>query len=111
MINSYVRAADSERGEWAFRGGVSTPLGAEPQICKYEQLRERPGPFYVESDWTEEAKSAGDRRVEFASAARNDLAMPLRGQAGSGRRPSKEQQRHQQPAPGRARQRLRYRRL
>ena len=55
MINSYVRADDSERGEWAFRGGLSTPLGAEPQICKYEQLRERPGPFYVESDWTEEA--------------------------------------------------------
>lgn len=58
MINSYVRAGDSERGEWAFRGGISTPLGAEPQICKYEQLRERPGPFYIESDWTEEAKSA-----------------------------------------------------
>lgn len=59
MINSYVRASDSERGEWAFRGGVSTALGAEPQICKYEQLRERPGPFYIESDWTEEAKAAG----------------------------------------------------
>jgi ectoine hydroxylase-related dioxygenase (phytanoyl-CoA dioxygenase family) len=58
MINSYVRASDSERGEWAFRGGVSTPLGAEPQICKYEKLRERPGPFYIEPDWTEEAKSA-----------------------------------------------------
>ena len=58
MINSYVRASDSERGEWAFRGGVSTPLGAEPQICKYEKLRERPGPFYIESDWTEEAKKA-----------------------------------------------------
>jgi phytanoyl-CoA hydroxylase len=58
MINSYARAADSERGEWAFRDGISTPLGAEPQICKYEQLRERPGPFYIESDWTEEAKSA-----------------------------------------------------
>jgi ectoine hydroxylase-related dioxygenase (phytanoyl-CoA dioxygenase family) len=58
MINSYVRASDSERGEWAFRGGDSTPLGAEPQICKYEKLRERPGPFYVESDWTEEAKTA-----------------------------------------------------
>jgi ectoine hydroxylase-related dioxygenase (phytanoyl-CoA dioxygenase family) len=59
MINSYVRAGDSDRGEWAFRNGVSTPLGAEPQVCKYEQLRERPGPFYVESDWTEEAKRAG----------------------------------------------------
>jgi ectoine hydroxylase-related dioxygenase (phytanoyl-CoA dioxygenase family) len=58
MINSYVRANDSERGEWAFRDGVSAPLGAEPQICKYEQLRERPGPFYIESDWTEEGKAA-----------------------------------------------------
>jgi ectoine hydroxylase-related dioxygenase (phytanoyl-CoA dioxygenase family) len=58
MINSYVRANDSERGEWAFRDGVSTPLGAEPEICKYEQLRERPGPFYIESDWTEEGKAA-----------------------------------------------------
>jgi len=57
MINSYVRAADSERGEWAFRDGVSTPLGEEPQICKYEQLRERPGPFYIEPDWTEEAQA------------------------------------------------------
>jgi ectoine hydroxylase-related dioxygenase (phytanoyl-CoA dioxygenase family) len=58
MINSYVRAGDSERGEWAFRGGASTPLGAEPQICKYEKLREQPGPFYIESGWTEEAKTA-----------------------------------------------------
>ena len=58
MINSYVRAGDSDRGEWAFRDGVSTPLGTEPEICKYEQLRERPGPFYVEPDWTEEASGA-----------------------------------------------------
>jgi len=57
MINSYVRACDSDRGEWAFRDGISTALGEEPEICKYEQLRERPGPFYVESDWTEEAQS------------------------------------------------------
>lgn len=55
MINSYVRAADSDRGEWAFRGGLSMPLGGEPEVCKYEQLRERPGPFYIEADWTEEA--------------------------------------------------------
>jgi len=61
MINSYVRAADSERGEWAFRDGVSTPLGPEPEICKYEQLRERPGPFYIEPDWTEEARAAAQR--------------------------------------------------
>jgi ectoine hydroxylase-related dioxygenase (phytanoyl-CoA dioxygenase family) len=61
MINSYVRAGDSERGEWAFRDGISTPLGDEPQICKYEQLRERPGPFYIEPDWTEEARSMRTR--------------------------------------------------
>jgi ectoine hydroxylase-related dioxygenase (phytanoyl-CoA dioxygenase family) len=59
MINSYVRAADSERGEWAFRDGVSTPLGVVPQICKYEPLYERPGPFYIETDWTQEANKAG----------------------------------------------------
>jgi phytanoyl-CoA hydroxylase len=58
MINSYVRASDSDRGEWAFRDGVSVPLGPEPEICKYEQLRERPGPFYIEDDWTEEARAA-----------------------------------------------------
>jgi ectoine hydroxylase-related dioxygenase (phytanoyl-CoA dioxygenase family) len=55
MINSYVRANDSDRGEWAFMDGQSKALGTEPEICKYEQLRERPGPFYIESDWTEEA--------------------------------------------------------
>ena len=65
MINSYVRAGDADRGEWAFRGGISTPLGPEPEICKYEELRERPGPFYIESEWTEEA-----------AAARKDRAMP-----------------------------------
>ena len=58
LINSYVRAADSDRGEWAFRDGISTALGAEPQICKYEQLRENPGPFYIEPTWTEEAQAA-----------------------------------------------------
>jgi ectoine hydroxylase-related dioxygenase (phytanoyl-CoA dioxygenase family) len=67
MINSYVCAADSERGEWAFRNGESTPLGAEPQICKYERLHEEPGPFYIESDWTEEASAAA--ALAKASAA------------------------------------------
>jgi ectoine hydroxylase-related dioxygenase (phytanoyl-CoA dioxygenase family) len=58
MINSYVRASDSpERGEWVFRDGQPVPLGDEPQICKYEQLREKPGPFYIEDDWTGEARA------------------------------------------------------
>lgn len=61
MINSYVRASDSDRGEWTFRAGVSTSLGTEPEICKYEQLREKPGPFYIEDDWTEEAQAARGR--------------------------------------------------
>lgn len=56
LIDNYVRAEDSpDRGEWAFRDGRSIPLGPEPEICKYEQLRERPGPFYEEESWTEEA--------------------------------------------------------
>jgi phytanoyl-CoA hydroxylase len=58
MISSYARASDSDRGEWAFRNGISTPLGPEPQICKYEELREKPGPFYIEDNWTEEARRA-----------------------------------------------------
>jgi ectoine hydroxylase-related dioxygenase (phytanoyl-CoA dioxygenase family) len=58
MLNSYVRAEDSpERGEWAFRDGLSVPLGKVPEICKYEQLRDRPGPFYVDDDWTGEHKT------------------------------------------------------
>lgn len=52
-IQSYVRAASSQRGEWAFRDGQSIPLGAEPQICKYEQLHDKPGPFYSEDKWFE----------------------------------------------------------
>ncbi|HEY2678148.1 MAG TPA: phytanoyl-CoA dioxygenase family protein [Steroidobacteraceae bacterium] len=58
MISSYLQASDSDRGEWAFRNGVSTPLGPEPEICKYEALREKPGPFYIEDNWTEEARRA-----------------------------------------------------
>jgi ectoine hydroxylase-related dioxygenase (phytanoyl-CoA dioxygenase family) len=50
-ISSYVRAANSDRGEWAFRGGQSIPLGAEPVLCKYEKLHERPEPHYVEDRW------------------------------------------------------------
>ncbi|MBU3739019.1 MAG: phytanoyl-CoA dioxygenase family protein [Rhodoferax sp.] len=52
-IQSYVRADTTDRGEWAFRDGVSVPLGAQPHICKYEALHERPGPFYDETRWWE----------------------------------------------------------
>jgi hypothetical protein len=45
-INGYVRAADCDRGEWAFRGGQPVPFGREPALVHYDELRERPGPHY-----------------------------------------------------------------
>jgi ectoine hydroxylase-related dioxygenase (phytanoyl-CoA dioxygenase family) len=47
-INGYVRAADCDRGEWAFRGGKPVPFGPEPALVHYEELREQPGPHYVD---------------------------------------------------------------
>lgn len=46
-INGYVRAADCDRGEWAFRGGQSVELGPKPALVHYEELYERPEPHYV----------------------------------------------------------------
>lgn len=51
LLSSYVKAANSERGEWAFRGGESVALGPQPQLCKYEQLHTKPGPFYSDDKW------------------------------------------------------------
>lgn len=48
-INGYVRAADCDRGEWAFRGGRPVPLGPVPRLVHYEELHERPEPHYVEA--------------------------------------------------------------
>ena len=45
-INGYVRAADCDRGEWAFRGGIPVPFGPEPALVHFDDLRERPGPHY-----------------------------------------------------------------
>jgi ectoine hydroxylase-related dioxygenase (phytanoyl-CoA dioxygenase family) len=47
-INGYVRAADCDRGEWAFRNGRPVPFGPKPALVHYEELYERPGPHYVE---------------------------------------------------------------
>jgi ectoine hydroxylase-related dioxygenase (phytanoyl-CoA dioxygenase family) len=46
-INGYVRAGDCDRGEWAFRDGRPVPLGPEPAMVHYEDLREKGGPHYV----------------------------------------------------------------
>ncbi|RJF90622.1 phytanoyl-CoA dioxygenase family protein [Sphingomonas cavernae] len=46
-INGYVRAEDCDRGEWAFREGEPVPLGQEPALVHYEELRERGEPHYV----------------------------------------------------------------
>ena len=47
-INGYVRARDCDRGEWAFRRGKPVPFGPEPALVHYEELREQPGPHYVD---------------------------------------------------------------
>jgi len=46
-INGYVRAADCDRGEWAFRNGHPVPFGPKPALVHYDDLHERPGPHYV----------------------------------------------------------------
>lgn len=51
LLSSYVRADASERGEWAFRDGVSTPLGDKPKLCKDDRLLEDFGPVYDTSVW------------------------------------------------------------
>lgn len=48
-INGYVRAADCDRGEWAFRNGRPIPFGPRPALVHYEELLQRPGPHYPES--------------------------------------------------------------
>ena len=44
-LNGYVRAADCDRGEWAFRDGAPCPLG-EPVLVHYDELHKRPEPHY-----------------------------------------------------------------
>lgn len=45
-INGYVRAADCDRGEEAFRGGRAIPLGPKPALVHFEDLYDRPEPHY-----------------------------------------------------------------
>lgn len=45
-LNGYVTAANSDRGEWAFRNGQPCQLG-EPVLVQYEDLYRRPEPHYV----------------------------------------------------------------
>jgi ectoine hydroxylase-related dioxygenase (phytanoyl-CoA dioxygenase family) len=47
-INGYVRAADCDRGEWAFRNSRPVSLGPKPALVHFEELRERPEPHYPE---------------------------------------------------------------
>src|SRR4051794_2292937 len=46
-LNGYIRAADCDRGEWAWKDGRPCPLGA-PVLVHYEELMERPEPHYVQ---------------------------------------------------------------
>jgi hypothetical protein len=47
-INGYVRAADCDRGEWAFRRGRPVAFGPRPALVHYEELHERPQPHYTD---------------------------------------------------------------
>jgi ectoine hydroxylase-related dioxygenase (phytanoyl-CoA dioxygenase family) len=46
-LNGYIRAADCDRGEWAFRGGMSCQI-EEPLLVQYEDLYTRPEPHFVD---------------------------------------------------------------
>lgn len=48
FINGYVRAADCDRGEWAFRDGRPVALGKKPALVHYEELASRPEAHYVD---------------------------------------------------------------
>ena len=50
-LSSYVRGETSQRGEWAFKDGVGTSLGAAPQLCKNERLFDNLEPHYDETKW------------------------------------------------------------
>jgi hypothetical protein len=45
-INGYVRSADCDRGERAFRDGRPVPFGPKPALVHYEDLYRRPEPHY-----------------------------------------------------------------
>ena len=51
LLSSYIRAEAGERGEWAFKDGVSTPLGDAPRLCKDDRLLTEPGPVYDTAAW------------------------------------------------------------
>jgi hypothetical protein len=46
LIQGYARAADCDRGEWAFRDGEAVPLPGTPSLVHYEGLFDRPEPHY-----------------------------------------------------------------
>jgi len=48
-LNSFVRAADCDRGEWAFRAGKPVALSGDPVLVHYEALYTRPEPHYLDS--------------------------------------------------------------
>jgi ectoine hydroxylase-related dioxygenase (phytanoyl-CoA dioxygenase family) len=50
-INGYASAANTDRGEWAFRNGEPVPLGREPSLVHYEHLYTKPEPHYVDNSW------------------------------------------------------------
>jgi ectoine hydroxylase-related dioxygenase (phytanoyl-CoA dioxygenase family) len=48
FVNSYNKAQDTDRGEWAFKNGVPCPLSGEPALINYDDLYDDEDPHYVE---------------------------------------------------------------
>jgi hypothetical protein len=46
FINGYTKAADCDRGEWAFRAGQPTPLPTTPSLVHHDAVHDRPEPHY-----------------------------------------------------------------
>jgi ectoine hydroxylase-related dioxygenase (phytanoyl-CoA dioxygenase family) len=47
FLNSYNKAQDTDRGEWAFKNGVASPLAGEPALINYDALYDDEDPHYV----------------------------------------------------------------
>ncbi|MFV2056711.1 MAG: phytanoyl-CoA dioxygenase family protein [Thiohalomonadales bacterium] len=48
FLNSYNKAQDTDRGEWAFKNGVPCPLSGEPVLINYGAIYDDEDPHYVE---------------------------------------------------------------
>jgi Phytanoyl-CoA dioxygenase (PhyH) len=72
-LNGYVRTADCDGGEWAFRDGESVALVA-PTLVHYEDLFERPDPHYIEDCCSGQNSGVGAMRTLIREATAKHAA-------------------------------------